>query len=144
MQREKTIREANLQRINPQHHEARLQREQSPQTELIQETTSLGFPNSVTFEPTIIQGRQDNSTPITIIKGHQEDITPIMSNLNPLKPKVEPASTEGTTGLRISTRLRKEPERYMNGYLATVMDKMMDMNVLWLIRQSFKLIMIQV
>jgi hypothetical protein len=35
---------------------------------------------------------------------------------------VEPASTEDTTGLRRSTRLRKEPERYMNGYLATVVD----------------------
>jgi hypothetical protein len=35
LQREKTIRESTLQRINPQPHEARLQREQSPQTELI-------------------------------------------------------------------------------------------------------------
>jgi hypothetical protein len=63
----------------------------------------------VSFEPTIIQG-------------HQEDSTPRMSNLNPLQPKVEPASTEGTTGLRISTRLRQEPELYMNGYLATVVE----------------------
>jgi hypothetical protein len=42
--------------------------------------------------------------------------------LNPLQPKVEPYSTEGTTGLRRSTRTRKEPERYMHGYLANVMD----------------------
>jgi hypothetical protein len=98
-----------LQRINPQPHEARLQREQSPQTELIPETASVGFPHSVTFEPTIIQGHQEDSTPRTIIQGHQEDSTPKMSNLNPLQPKVEPASTEGTTGLRRSTRLRKEP-----------------------------------
>jgi hypothetical protein len=111
-----------LQRINPQPHEARLQREQSPQTELIQETASVGFPHSVTFEPTIIQGHQEDSTPRTIIQGHQEDSTPKMSNLNPLQPKVEPASTEDTTGLRRSTRLRKEPERYMNGYLETVVD----------------------
>jgi hypothetical protein len=85
-----------LQIINPQPDEARLQREQSPQTELIPETASVGLSHSVIFEPTIIQG-------------HQEDITPRMSNLNPLQPKVEPASTEGTTGLRRSTRLRKEP-----------------------------------
>jgi hypothetical protein len=111
-----------LQRINPQPHEARLQREQSPQTELIPETASVGFPSSVTFEPTIIQGHQEDSTPRTIIQGHQEDSTPRMSNLNPLQPKVEPASTEGTTGLRRSTRLRKKPERYMNGYLATVVE----------------------
>jgi hypothetical protein len=122
LQREKTIREATLQRINQQPHEARLQREKSPQTELKPEKTKIGFPNSVTFEPAIIQGHQDNITPRTIIQGHQEDITPIMSNLNPLQPKVEPSSTEGKTGLRRSTRLRKEPERYMNGYLATVMD----------------------
>jgi hypothetical protein len=32
LQREKAIRETTLQRINPQPHEARLQREQSPQT----------------------------------------------------------------------------------------------------------------
>jgi hypothetical protein len=63
----------------------------------------------VIFEPTIIQG-------------HQEDSTPRMSNLNQLQPNVEPASTEGTTVLRRSTRLRKEPERYMNGYIATVVD----------------------
>jgi hypothetical protein len=69
----------------------------------------------VTFEPTIIQGHQENSTPRTIIQGHQENSTPIMSNVNPLQPKVEPSSNEGTTGLRRSTRLRKEPERYMNG-----------------------------
>jgi hypothetical protein len=122
LQREKAIRETTLQRINPQPHEARLQREQSPQTESNTEPTSVGIPNSVTFEPTIIQCHQENSTPRTIIKGHQEDSTPIMSNFNPLQPKVEPSSTEGTTGLRRSTRLRKEPERYMNGYLATVMD----------------------
>jgi hypothetical protein len=35
MQREKTIREATLRRINPQPNEARLQRDQSPQIELI-------------------------------------------------------------------------------------------------------------
>jgi hypothetical protein len=69
-----------LQRINPQPHEARLQREQSPQTELNPETTSVGFPNSVTFEPTNIQGHQENITPRTIIQGHQEDNTPRMSN----------------------------------------------------------------
>jgi hypothetical protein len=109
LQMEKTIREYTLQRINPQPHEARLQREQSLQTELILETASVGSPHSVTFEPTIIQGRQ-------------EDSTPRMSNLNPLQPKVEPALTEGTTGLRRSTRLRKEPEFYMNGYLSTVVD----------------------
>jgi hypothetical protein len=56
------------------------------------------------------------------MQGHQEDSTPRMSNFNPLQPKVEPSSTEGTTGLRISTRIRKEPELYMNGYLETVMD----------------------
>jgi hypothetical protein len=122
LQRGKTIRETTLQRINPQPHEARLQREQSPQTESNPETTSIGFPNSVTFETTIIQGHLDNITPITIIQGHQEYSTPRMSNLNPLQPKVEPSSTEGTTGLRRSTRIRKEQERYMNGYLATVMD----------------------
>jgi hypothetical protein len=33
LQWEKTIREATLQRINPQPHEARLQRDKSPQTE---------------------------------------------------------------------------------------------------------------
>jgi hypothetical protein len=54
LQREKTIREATLQRINPQPREARLQREQSPQIESNPETTSIGFPNSVTCEPTII------------------------------------------------------------------------------------------
>jgi hypothetical protein len=57
----------------------------------------------VTFEPTIIQGHQEDSTPRTIIQGHQEDSTPRMSNLNTLQPKVEPASTEGTTGLHRST-----------------------------------------
>jgi hypothetical protein len=67
LQREKTIRETTLQRINPQTHEARLQRKQSPQTESNPETTSTGFPNSVTFEPTIIQGHQDNIPPSTII-----------------------------------------------------------------------------
>jgi phage FluMu protein Com len=111
-----------LQRINPQPHEARLQREQSPQTESNPETTSIGFPNNVTFEPTIIQGHQDNITPSTTIQGHKEDKTPRMSNLNPLQPKVEPSSTEGTTGLRRSTRIKKKPEQYMNGYLATVID----------------------
>jgi hypothetical protein len=77
----------------------------------------------VTFEPTIIQGYQENIiTPRTIIQCHQEDSTPLMSNLNPLQPKLEPSSTEGTTGLRRSTRLRKELERYTNGYLAIVVD----------------------
>jgi hypothetical protein len=122
LQRNKTIRETTLQRINRQPHEARLQREQSPQTESNPETTHIGFPNSVTFEPKIIQGHQDNITPSTIIKGHQEDSTPRMTNLNPFQPKVEPSSTEGTTGLRRSTRNRKEPERYISGYIATVMD----------------------
>jgi hypothetical protein len=122
LQREKAIRETSLRRINPQPHEARLQREKSSQTESNPETTSIGFPNSVTFEPTIIQGHQYNITPSTIIQGHQQDNTPSMSNLNPLQPKVEPSSTEGATGLRRSNRIRKEPERYMNGYLATVVD----------------------
>jgi hypothetical protein len=49
LQRAKTIREATFQRINPQPREARLQREQSPQKESNPETTSVGFPNSVTF-----------------------------------------------------------------------------------------------
>jgi hypothetical protein len=78
LQREKTIRETTLQRINPQPHEARLQREQSPETESNPETTRTGFPNSVIFEPTIIQVHQDNITPSTIIQGHQEDSTPSM------------------------------------------------------------------
>jgi hypothetical protein len=64
LQREKAIR---VQRINPQPHEARLQREQSPQTESNPDTTTIAFPNSVTFEPTIIQGHQDNIPPSTII-----------------------------------------------------------------------------
>jgi hypothetical protein len=76
----------------------------------------------VIFEPTIIQGHQDNIPSSLFIQGHQQYNTPSMSNLNPLQPKVEPSSTEGTTGIRRSTRIRKEPERYMNGYLATVMD----------------------
>jgi hypothetical protein len=76
----------------------------------------------VTFEPTTTQGHQDNITPSTIIQGHQKDSTPNMLNLNPLQPKVDPSSSEGTAGLRRSTRIRKEPERYMNGYLATAMD----------------------
>jgi hypothetical protein len=77
----------------------------------------------VTFEPKIIQGHQDDIPPSTLIQGHQQDSTPIMPNLNPLQPKVEPSSTEGKTGLHRSTRIRKEPERYMNGYFATVMKK---------------------
>jgi hypothetical protein len=55
----------------------------------------------VTFEPTIIQGHQENITPRTIVQGHKDDSTPRMLNLNPLQPKVEPASTEGTTGLAL-------------------------------------------
>jgi hypothetical protein len=44
LQREKTIREATLQRMNPQPHEARLQREQSTQTELKPEKNKCRVP----------------------------------------------------------------------------------------------------